>query len=97
MLVFHFGWLAGFYGARSEAVRRLSYGVQSEIWPEFRLRVQRYVNETGFCKFFGKKMLKKCILGDFWGKNDDLLERTCSSICFAVLERVALCPVSSES
>ena len=62
-------------------MRRPRYGLRttsehlpSEIWPEFRLRLQRYVEHLGFCKFFGKKMQKKCILGDFGGKNDDLLE-----------------------
>jgi|GEM_PF-2262170 len=50
-------------------MRRPRYGLattsehlQSEIWPVFRLRVQIYVNETGFCKFFDKKMQKTLIM-----------------------------------
>jgi len=52
-------------------------GGQVEFWQKTclsRKTVQRYVEHLGFCKFFGKKMQKKCILGDFGGKNDDLLE-----------------------
>ena len=87
----------------TEPVARPSHGRlmggQVEFWRKTclsRKTVQRYVNETGFCKFFLGKVLKKCNLEDFGGKNDDLLERTCSLICFAVLERIALCPVSSD-
>ena len=44
------------FGDRSEAVARSSDGVQVGIWPEFRLRVQRYYEHFGFCKLFGRKM-----------------------------------------
>ena len=53
-------------------------GGQVEFWWKTSLSrktVQRYVNETGFCKFFGKKMQEKCIFVEFWAKNDDYLER----------------------
>jgi hypothetical protein len=38
------------------------------------LRVQRYDEHLGFCKFLGKKMQKKCIFVDFEAKNSELLE-----------------------
>jgi hypothetical protein len=57
-------------------LRTTSEHLQSEIWPEFRLRVQRYVNETGFCKSFRKKVQKKCIFVDFQAKNSEFLERS---------------------
>ena len=40
----------------------------------FRFAVQRYVNHLPFCKFFGKKMIKKCIFVDFGHDIYDYLE-----------------------
>ena len=60
--------------SRSKAVRRLRAEVRSEKMRKMRLRVQRYVNEIGFCKFLGRKMQKKRIFVDFWQKNSELLE-----------------------
>ena len=47
---------------------------RGEISAFFRFAVQRYVNEMGFCKFFGEKVQKKWDFGDFWVENDDFLE-----------------------
>ena len=81
VLVFHFGWLTEFYGGRSEAVRRLSQGLQSEIWPEFLscakatddhsvcdCECKGTSNFWGFAIFLARKVEKSAILPVFGWK-----------------------------
>ena len=86
MLIFHFVGLATTMRRPCVGLRKTPERLQYEIWPEFRIALQRYGEHLPFSKFFENFFQILVIFYVFLPKNSDFLERTRSSICCAVLE-----------